>query len=179
MMKFSKIAGTILGSALLIAGTSASQAGDTYVDSSGFAVSGYDVVSYFDANETAFDRGLNYIEPGIAEISASYNGAKYAFSSEENRARFMANPAAFAPQFDGHCVHGVSTNVKLPANPMSWEIVDGKLYLLRRVDMKTAWHENMIANIVQANDNWADIESDPASRQSIPHFDELAAPVKG
>ena len=179
MNRFNKIAGTILGATLLIAGTTASQAGDTYVDNSGFAVSGFDVVSYFDANETEFDRGLNYIEQGNDKITASYNGAKYAFSSEENRARFVANPAAFAPQFDGHCVHGVSTNVKLPANPMSWEIVDGKLYLLRRVDMKPTWHENMIANIVQANDNWTDIENDPASRQSIPHFNEVAAPVKG
>lgn len=179
MFEISKITGTILGAALLIAGTSASQAGETFVDSSGFAVSGYDVVSYFDANETAFDRGLNYIEEGSEKFTATYNGAKYAFSSEENRARFAENPAAFAPQFDGHCVHGVSTNVKLPANPMSWEIVDGKLYLLRRVDMKSTWRENMIANIVQANDNWDDIESTPASRQRIPHFDETAAPVKG
>ena len=179
MIRFNKVAGTILGAALLVAGTSASQAGDTYVDGSGFALSGYDVISYFDANETKFDRGLNYIEPGSDKITASYNGAKYAFSSEENRARFVANPAAFAPQFDGHCVHGVSTNVKLPANPMSWEIVDGKLYLLRREDMKSTWHENMIANIVEADDNWADIENAPASRQRIPYFDDAAAPVKG
>ncbi|MEP3233243.1 MAG: YHS domain-containing (seleno)protein [Hyphomicrobiales bacterium] len=179
MLRFNKLAGTVLGAALLIGSTSTSLAGDTYIDSSGFAVSGYDVVSYFDANETEFDRGLNYIEPGNDQFTASYNGAKYAFSSEENRARFVANPAAFAPKFDGHCVHGVTTNVKLPANPMSWEIVDGKLYLLRREDMKSTWSENMIANIAQANDNWSDIESDPASRQSIPHFDPAAAPIKG
>lgn len=179
MIRFDKITGTILSTVLLLAGTSASQAGETYVDSSGFAVSGYDVVSYFDANETAFDRSLNFIEPGSDKITASYNGAKYAFSSEENRARFEENPAAFAPQFDGHCVHGVSTNVKLPANPMSWEIVDGKLYLLRREDMKSTWRKNMIANIVHAGDNWESVESEPASRQRIPEFDATAAPYKG
>lgn len=179
MIRFDKVGGMVFGAALLVAGTSVSQAGDTYVDSSGFAVSGYDVVSYFDADETAFDRGLNYILAGNENITASYNGAKYAFSSEENRARFVANPAAFAPQFDGHCAHGVLSDVKLPANPMSWEIVDGKLYLLRRENMKSTWSEHLVANIVQAEDNWTDIEADPASRQSIPKFDATAAPFKG
>ncbi|OZA17659.1 MAG: hypothetical protein B7Y02_02300, partial [Rhodobacterales bacterium 17-64-5] len=104
-------------------------AGEQYVDATGFAVSGYDVVSYFDLPQSPVGEPQQSPLPGVASITAEYNGAVFAFATEENRDRFMADPESFAPQYDGHCAYGVAKGGKVPANPTLWRIIDGKLYL--------------------------------------------------
>ena len=46
--------------------------------------------------------------PGKKSITADYNGAKSAFSKKANRDRFLADPAEYAPRYDGHCAYGAS-----------------------------------------------------------------------
>ena len=104
-------------------------AGPQYIDRTGYAASGYDVVAYFDLDQTPVGMDQPAAIPGRADITADYNGATFAFSTEANRDRFLANPAAFAPQYDGHCAYGVAQGSKVPANPNLWRVVDGKLYL--------------------------------------------------
>ena len=62
-------------------------AGPQYVDGSGYAVSGYVVVAYFNEAQPA-------PTPGRSAITAEWNGATWAFATEENRDRFLADPAA-------------------------------------------------------------------------------------
>ena len=88
----------------LVAGfATASYAGEQYVDSTGFAVSGYDVVSYFDLPQSEIGQPQQSPLAGAASITAEYNGAMFAFASDANRDRFLENPASFVPQYDGHC----------------------------------------------------------------------------
>jgi YHS domain-containing protein len=107
--------------------TTAAAAGEQYVDSGGYAVSGHDVVAYFDLDPSPIGEPQPAAVPGKTSITAEYNGATFAFASEENRDRFLADPAAFVPQYDGHCAYGVAKGGKVPGNPDLWRIVDGKL----------------------------------------------------
>ena len=65
-----------------------------YVDQTGFAVSGYDVVAYRDLAQAPVGSTQPAPVPGNAAITADYNGATFAFSTEENRATFLSAFAA-------------------------------------------------------------------------------------
>jgi YHS domain-containing protein len=151
-------------------------AGDQYVDKTGFAVSGYDVVSYFDLPQSGIGQPQQSPLPGSAAITADYNGATFAFASEANRDRFLADPAAFAPQYDGHCAYGVSKGGKVPGNPTLWRIVDGKLYLNITKNVVGFWEEDIPGNLMKSETNWPGIEPEAASTDKIPNFTS-AAPV--
>tara|TARA_R110002095_G_scaffold191418_1_gene168992 strand:+ start:479 stop:1003 length:525 start_codon:yes stop_codon:yes gene_type:complete len=167
---------TLILAAAATALTFATQAfaGDQYVDETGFAASGYDVVAYFDLAANPVGQAQPAAVPGKAAITADYNGATFAFSSHANRAAFVANPAKYAPQYDGHCAYGVSKGGKVPGNPNLWRIVDGKLYLNITKNVAGFWEEDIPGNINLAEDNWTTIEPAPGSDRTIPQFSSLA-----
>ncbi|MEM9342319.1 MAG: YHS domain-containing (seleno)protein [Pseudomonadota bacterium] len=162
---------------MALASTTAAFAGDQYVDETGFAVSGYDVVAYFGLEQSPIGTEQPEGVKGNKAITAEYNGATFAFSTEENRDAFVADPARFAPQYDGHCAYGVSKGGKVPANPNLWRIVDDKLYLNITKNVVGFWEEDVPGNITLAEGNWTGIEGDPASDRTIPDFTS-AAPVE-
>jgi YHS domain-containing protein len=162
--------------AALLASTALAFAGDQYIDETGFAVSGYDVVAYFDLEQAPVGTAQPAAVAGKADITATYNGATFAFSSEENKAKFEANPEAYMPQYDGHCAYGVAKGGKVPGNPNLWRIVDGKLYLNITQNVVSFWEEDIPGNIDLAQGNWSSIEPAPASTNTIPQFSS-AAPV--
>lgn len=149
-------------------------AGDQYIDGTGYAVSGYDVVAYFDLDQSPVGQAQPSGVPGLASITADYNGATFAFSTEANRDAFVANPEKYAPQFDGHCAFGVSKGGKVPGNPNLWRIVDGKLYLNITKNVVSFWEEDIPGNINLADGNWVSIEDKPASENVIPDFTSAA-----
>ena len=159
---------------MLAASSTAVFAGDQYVDETGFAVSGYDVVAYFGLEQSAVGTAQPQGVPGNANITAEYNGATFAFSTEANRDAFVANPAQYAPQYDGHCAYGVSRGGKVPANPNLWRVVDGKLYLNITKNVVGFWEEDIPGNISLAENNWTGIESSAASTATIPSFTSKA-----
>jgi len=82
---------------------------------------GYDVVNYFTTNTA---------EKGSKEFSTDHNGATYYFSSESNLSAFKTAPNNYLPQYDGYCTFAVAKmNQKVPVNPETFRVDDGKLYL--------------------------------------------------
>mgnify|MGYP001817873646 CR=1 FL=1 len=167
---------TIVAAATALTIASSAFAGPQFIDKTGYAVSGYDVVAYFDLEQSEVGSAQPAAVPGNSSITSEFNGATFAFSSAENKARFDANPEAFVPQYDGHCAYGVSKGGKVPGNPNLWRIVDGKLYLNITQNVVGFWEEDIPGNITLAENNWASIEPDAASTNPIPKF-ESAAPV--
>ncbi|MGL5010707.1 MAG: YHS domain-containing (seleno)protein [Paracoccaceae bacterium] len=149
-------------------------AGDQYVDATGFAASGYDVVSYFDLTQSEIGAPQQSPMAGSAAITAEYNGASFAFATEANRDRFLADPAAFAPQYDGHCAYGIAQGGKVPGNPTLWRIVDGKLYLNITDDVVGLWEDDIPGNLTLSTDNWPDLEAAAASTDDVPNFSSEA-----
>ncbi|WP_299553810.1 YHS domain-containing (seleno)protein [uncultured Tateyamaria sp.] len=145
-------------------------AGDQYIDETGFAVSGYDVVAYFDIEMKPPGQVQTQGVPGDESITADYNGATFAFSTEKNRDKFAADPARYVPQYDGHYAYGVAQGGKVPANPNLWRIVDDKLYLNITDVVVGFWEEDIPGNITLSENNWVSIEEDAASESTIPKF---------
>ncbi|SCZ53151.1 YHS domain-containing (seleno)protein [Epibacterium ulvae] len=152
-------------------------AGDQYVDETGFAVSGYDVVAYRSLAQSAVGTSQPEAIPGKASITAEYNGSTFAFATEENRDKFVSNPDFYAPQFDGHCAYGVAKGGKVPGNPHLWRIVDDKLYLNITKNVVGFWEEDIPGNINLAGGNWVGLEPTEASDRTIPNFSS-PAPAK-
>ena len=160
----------LLLSAAFAVFSTAAFAGPQYVDETGFAVSGYDVVAYFSLPQSAVGSPQADAIPGRSDITAEYNGATFAFSTEANRDTFLADPEKYAPQFDGHCAYGVSRGGKVPANPHLWRIVDDKLFLNITKNVVGFWEEDIPGNITLADGNWPGIEPNDASGNTIPNF---------
>ena len=74
----------------------------------GIAVDGSDVVAYFTQSEAVM---------GDANITHDYMGATWQFSSEDNKAAFVADPTAYAPQYGGYCAFAVSKGATAPTVP--------------------------------------------------------------
>lgn len=157
---------------------SAAFAGPQYLDSTGYAVSGHDVVAYFDLEQAPVGTAQPAAVAGRSDITADYNGATWAFSTEENRDKFLADPAKYVPAYDGHCAYGVSKGGKVPGNPDLWRIVDGTLYLNITDTVVGFWEEDIPGNINLAEGNWPGIEPDAASTNKIPKY-EADAPLDG
>ena len=161
---------TLAAAASVLTLSTAAFAGDQYVDETGFAVSGYDVVAYFDLPQAPVGQSQPAGVPGNASITAEYNGATFAFASEANRDSFVADPAKYAPQYDGHCAYGVAKGGKVPANPNLWRIIDDKLYLNITKNVVGFWEEDIPGNLTLSETNWVSLDADPASDRTIPQF---------
>ena len=122
--------------------------------SKGFMAEGYDVVAYFVANKAV---------EGDKKYQATHNGAKYQFSSEENRALFLQNPEKYTPQYGGYCAYAIAEKkIKMEIDPESYEIRDGKLYLFYNAwfsNKLTTWQEGNTKELQKKGDkNWDEIK---------------------
>ncbi len=115
---------------------------------SDLAVSGYDAVAYF--------REGRPVE-GSADFETEYEGATWRFASQENLDAFVADPAAYAPQYGGYCAWAVSQGYTASGDPDYWKIVDGKLYLNYDADVQATWEEDIPGHIRSADGNWPSV----------------------
>jgi YHS domain-containing protein len=165
---------SIAAAATAIAIASASFAGEQFVDDTGFAVSGYDVVAYFSLPQNPVGQTQTAPVEGNKSITADYNGATFAFSSEANREAFVADPDKYVPQYDGHCAYGVAKGGKVPGNPNLWRIIDDKLYLNITKNVVGFWEEDIPGNLTLSEGNWPSLDPQPASDRDIPDFSSAA-----
>jgi len=168
------VAAALLAGSLLAAGSAL--AGQQYVDSTGFAASGYDVVAYHSISQTAVGTAQSEAVPGSADFTAEYNGAMWAFSTAANRDAFKADPAKYAPAYDGHCAFGIAKGGKVPANPHLWRIRDGKLYLNITRTVVGFWEEDIPGNLVKSEANWTTLEKANSPKDEVPQFNAKQAP---
>ena len=111
----------------------------------GVAIKGYDPVAYFAEQKPV---------KGNRRIGYTWQGARWYFSSLENRTRFSESPERFAPQYGGYCAWAVGRNYLAPIDPKAWKIVDDKLYLNYSRSIRSVWLENVAENIRKADANW-------------------------
>ena len=109
------------------------------------AVHGHDVMSYWR------DGGP---KEGNPDISFEYRGAKWLFSSAENRDAFAANPEAYAPQYGGYCAYAASRGYVANIDVNAWRIHKDKLYLNYSIGVGKSWAKQIDANIAKADEIW-------------------------
>lgn len=130
------------------------EARPVYIDEevSEAAVGGYDTVSYF--------RGNGQPVKGLKKYKVKHYGRLYYFASSENAAAFKENPAAFAPQYGGHCAWAMSRGALAPGDPVYSKIVDGKLYLNFDKRVQTIWLGDVPGFVSKADKAWPTIPDD-------------------
>lgn len=111
----------------------------------GTAIGGTDPVAYFTEGKPV---------AGTDEFTAEYDEVTWKFSSAENRDKFVAEPAKYAPQYGGFCAFGAAMGFKVPVVPEAWSIVDGKLYLNNSLKVQERFEEDVPGYIRKATLNW-------------------------
>ena len=109
-------------------------------------ISGYDPVAYFTDGKPM--RGSGY-------HVAVHDGVTYAFTTEEHKKMFEANPQKYLPAYGGYCAYGVAVGKKFVVDPEAWKIVDGTLYLNLDKDIQRKWAKDIPGYIKKAEANWA------------------------
>jgi len=111
------------------------------------AIKKYDPVAYFTENKAM---------QGTDEYTFIYHGMVWYFSSQKNRDRFVADPQAYAPQYDGYCSWAMTESRLAHTDPEVWKIVDGKLYLNCSKAAYEKWARDIPAHIKMADRIWAE-----------------------
>ena len=111
----------------------------------GVTLHGYDKVAYFTEGKPV---------KGTGRYGYEWMGAKWLFSSTENRDRFVKSPVKSAPQYGGYCAYAVSQGVVADIDPEAWKIVNGKLYLNLSLSVAELWAKDISGHIVKADMNW-------------------------
>jgi YHS domain-containing protein len=84
------------------------------------AIKGYDPVAYFTDGKPT---------PGDPQYQHEWDGAVYRFASAEHLDMFKADPERYVPQHGNYCTVAMSRGKKVFADPNSWLIHEGRLYL--------------------------------------------------
>ncbi|WP_416866590.1 MAG: YHS domain-containing (seleno)protein [Imperialibacter sp.] len=109
------------------------------------AINGYDPVAYFSEQKSIV---------GNKQISYSWKGAKWYFSSAANKENFASDPEKFMPQFGGFCAYGVHNGYKIHADPCCWTIFEERLYLNYNKRVQQMWRADPQKYIAVAAENW-------------------------
>ncbi len=121
---------------------------EVYVTSDGVAINGYDPVAYFLEEDN--------IE-GLAEFFYEWRGAKWLFSSAQNRDLFEASPEDYAPQYGGYCAFAMAFGSMATSDPAAWSVRNGKLYLNFSLSVRERWRQDPDKYIEMADANWPEV----------------------
>jgi YHS domain-containing protein len=111
---------------------------------------GYDPVAYF-------PEGGGHPQKGLYKLSFEFDGVTYRFATQKNLDRFKAAPSNYLPQYGGWCAFGAAFNVRGDADPESFVIRDGKLYVFYRDPggaNRDAWLKDPVSYLQKADANW-------------------------
>ncbi len=116
------------------------------------AIQGYDPVSYFTQKKAV---------KGKKELTASYEGATYNFSSQANKETFAKNPSGYEPQYGGWCAYAMGAKgEKVEVDPETFKIVNGKLFLFYNAYFNNtlkSWNKDEANLNKKADANWKKI----------------------
>ncbi|MCB0517784.1 MAG: hypothetical protein KDD27_02535 [Saprospiraceae bacterium] len=133
------------------------------LDEEGFIAQGYDVVAYFTENKPV---------KGKPEFVKLYNGAFFAFASEENKQLFGADPTKYMPQYGGYCAYAMSRDRLRPINPKIFEIVDGRLMLQHSTGAQKLFDEDIPGNTKMADGYWPNQMTNRAGKVKVGEYDK-------
>ena len=114
------------------------------------AIKGFDPVAYFTVGSAT---------RGLAEIEYEWDGYRYRFSRAEHRELFKADPVRYAPQFANFCAMALTRGELDEANPESWLISEGQLYIFGKLIGPSLFRQALTENINKANQNRQLIQS--------------------
>ena len=113
------------------------------------AIQGYDPVAYFKQKKAI---------KGKKELSFTYEGVIYNFSTKENKELFIKMPTAYEPQYGGWCAYAMGYSAdKVAIDPETFKIIDNKLYLFYNAYFNNtlkSWNKDEKQLKMKADVNW-------------------------
>lgn len=106
---------------------------------------GHDPTSYFTAGGPV---------PGSADHRVAHAHGTYYFASAESRARFVADPGRYSPQYGGFCAKGVAYAIRAGGDPLVYEIKDGRLFIFAVPYARAYWQTDPADFIAKADHYW-------------------------
>lgn len=129
---------------------------------------GHDPVAYFTQGRPV---------RGTAEHVVDLPARSYYFESADSKARFLAEPARYEPQYGGFCASGAAFAVKLGSDPTAWTVREGRLFIFGDVIGQTAWSLDPAWNVAHADRLWPGLKdrgwraaSLAAYLDKVPHY---------
>ncbi len=123
---------------------------------------GYDPVSYFEAARPT--KGHN-------DRTARHRHGTYRFSSAESRAKFIASPDRYAPQYGAFCAKGVSYAIRAGGDPLAYEIRTERLFIFANDYARDYWRTDPDDFIGKADGYWrAELEDMPVKWTNLVRF---------
>jgi YHS domain-containing protein len=109
------------------------------------ALGGFDAVNYFTEGKA---------KKGDKAHSVEWKGARWLFSSDANRRRFIANPEGYVPEYGGHCSNQMSLGNLSDIDPNVWRMISGKLYLFGHDAGRVRWSTQTPLRVKEADGHW-------------------------
>ena len=134
--------------ALLLVACAATAHGGEFFEKDGVAIRGYDPVAYFTEKKPV---------RGSPAHKAEFKGSTFHFASQANRDAFKADPAKYAPRYDGYCAFGVAGGYKAAIDPAAFTIVEDKLYLNYNSGVQRQWRGDIPGFVSKAEKNWPQV----------------------
>lgn len=117
-------------------------------ESSGVAVSGYDVVAF---------RSDGAATEGSEEFNFLWKDVEWHFASQENRDLFSGNPVYYAPEYGGYCAYSVSKGITFYGDPEYWVLENDRLFFFFNDYTRTKFKDGIGDGIIERADaNWTD-----------------------
>ena len=135
--------------ALPVAQAQDSRMGEIWSDpSTGFAIGGYDPVSYFVHRVPLQGRtGVELVIDGVA----------WKFLNQANKAVFARDPEVYAPRLAGRDPLQLARGFEAIGNPHNWLIQNGALFLFTTPKSRSAWLAASEGERKQAAANWSGV----------------------
>jgi hypothetical protein len=133
----------IRGSIVLL-GSLATVSRSTAAEHAPLAIKGYDPVAYFTDRMPV---------RGRPDIEYEWDERRYRFSRAEHRDLFKTDPVRYAPQFANFCAMSLAKGELVEADPESWLINEGKLYIFGKREGPELFRQNLADSIAKANRN--------------------------
>jgi YHS domain-containing protein len=133
----------IRGSIVLL-GSLATVSRSTAAENAPLAIKGYDPVAYHTDGMPV---------RGRLDIEYEWDERLYRFSRAEHRDLFKNDPVRYAPQFANFCAMSLAKGELVGADPESWLINEGKLYIFGKREGPELFRQNLADNIAKANQN--------------------------
>jgi YHS domain-containing protein len=126
------------------------------VSKDGVAIAGYDLVSYFQTSKP---------QKGNSTFKHVYHNVIYYFVNQNNLEAFKEDPNKYLPQYEGFCALGVSYGKKISIDPLTYKIIDNKLYLFYNgkttqgsINSLVTWNKDESRLLKRAESQWPDVK---------------------
>lgn len=133
----------------LLAAPATAQLAASAAEPSPLALKGYDTVAYFT---------LGRATRGLPEFEFEWDELRYRFVSAEHRDTFTGDPVRYAPQFANFCAMALTRGEMVEADPESWLITNGKLYVFGEAVGPDRFRKDLPRNVERAKQNRRIIE---------------------